>query len=175
MAIQLIMVPGLGNSGPQHWQSLWEAQDTAIRRVGQSDWDTPTCAAWVKKLHEEIQQADAPVVLVAHSLGCLAVVHWARHYQGNVKAAMLVAPPDAERPDFPQEATGFAPIPQQKLPFPTIVVASSNDPYISMQRVQELGRNWGSQLVSVGDARHINASSGLGDWPQGQQLLQELL
>ncbi|WP_347158168.1 RBBP9/YdeN family alpha/beta hydrolase [Pontibacter chitinilyticus] len=176
MTIQILTVPGLGGSGPQHWQSLWEAQQTSIRRVVQADWEAPNCTEWVQQLQAEIQQAGNEIVLVAHSLGCLAVVYWALHHAtAPVKAALLVAPPDTEREDFPETATGFAPVPLQRLPFPSIVVASTNDPYITLKRVQEFANNWGSELVSVGDCGHINAVSGLGDWPQGKVLLQRLL
>ena len=170
----VLLVPGLGNSGPLHWQSQW-AEQYRYRRVELPDWDAPQCAAWLPALDAAVAAAPPGVVLVAHSLGCLAVAHWARRSPRPVGGALLVAPADVEQPDFPPEAQGFAPVPLRPLPFPSIVVASSNDEYVSLARAAEFARSWGSRLVEAGAMGHLNSASNLGRWPAGHALLRELL
>lgn len=174
MATSVLIVPGYNNSGPEHWQSLWERAHPEYRRVMQRDWDYPERDEWVSALDAAIVQAPQPVVLVAHSLGCLAVVHWAAQHQRPIQGALLVAPPDAEDPDFAVEDGGFAPVPLAALPFPSIVVASTDDPYISMERAEYFARAWGSLCVSVGASGHINTDAGFGPWLFGEGLLEEL-
>jgi uncharacterized protein len=171
---RVLIVPGWGDSDPGHWQSLWEKANPDFRRVVQRDWLYPICADWVEALDREIREAGAPVVLVAHSLGCLAVAHCARGRTLPVRAALLVAPPDVERPDFPPVVEGFAPIPREPLQFTSIVVASRDDPFIAFERTRELAAAWGSRLVDAGVGRHLNTEAGFGPWPLGEQLLAEL-
>ncbi|WP_276497438.1 RBBP9/YdeN family alpha/beta hydrolase [Pontibacter litorisediminis] len=171
----VILVPGLGDSGPDHWQSLWQEQFTNFERVQQQDWITPRREDWVEELKRAVQRhKQEQVVLVAHSLACIAVAFWAQQYKPRIKGALLVAPADTEAPDFPEEATGFAPIPVQQLPFRSILVSSSNDPYISANRAQLLANAWGSRYVNIGMAGHINSASGYGRWDEGQELLRGL-
>ncbi|GGF27793.1 RBBP9/YdeN family alpha/beta hydrolase [Hymenobacter cavernae] len=175
MTPTILLVPGLGNSGPAHWQSQW-AEQYGYPRVEQQDWNRPRCSDWVRELDKAVRQAGPRVVLVAHSLGCSTVGHWAEHFPTvSVVGAMLVAPADTERADFPPEVFGFAPMPQKLLPFPSIVVASANDEYVSLARAQVFAARWGSTLVEVGALGHINAASGLGSWPAGHVLLEQLL
>jgi len=175
----VIIVPGLGNSGAGHWQTLWEeARGDAVRaELGQ--WDQPKRADWVRALDLAIRDAAArtggPVVLAAHSLGCLTVAWWAQgaHEAAQfVRGALLVAPPGVEGFDL---LASFLPTPAQPLPFASILVASQNDPYLESPKARDLARAWGSHFVDLGGKGHINAQSGLGDWPQGQALLDELL
>ncbi len=175
----ILTVPGLGNSGPSHWQTLWEqARDDTVR-VDLGLWDAPHRNSWVTKLDQAVRTAQAPVVLVAHSLGCLAVAWWAalspQPYGWPVAGALLVAPADVDRHDGPPELAGFAPAPAQLLPFPSILVASRDDPWIRYERAAALAGAWGSHLVDAGSAGHINAASGVGDWAEGQALLAELI
>lgn len=175
----ILTVPGLGNSGPTHWQTLWEkARDDTVR-VELGMWDTPHRNVWVTKLDRAIRTARAPVVLVGHSLGCLAIAWWAtlspQPYGWPVAGALLVAPADVDRYDGPPELSGFAPAPATPLPFPSIVVASRDDPWIRYERAQALAGGWGSHVVDAGSAGHINAASGVGDWAEGQALLAELI
>ena len=177
MAAPVLIVPGWGDSGPEHWQSLWEQAHPDFRRVAQRDWLYPICHEWVETLSAAIQSAGAPVVLVAHSLGCLAIAHCARDASlpdRSIRGALLVAPPDVERPDFPPVLEGFAPIPRERLPFRTIVAASRNDPFSDFARAEALAAAWGSQLVDVGEHGHINADAGFGPWPLGERLLETL-
>ena len=124
------MLPGYDNSGPGHWQSLWESAHPEYRRVQQRSWTEPVCAEWVAALDEAIVAAKGPVVLVGHSLGCLTIAHHARQHVRPVRGALLVAPPNVDDPAFPPLSTGFRPIPRAPLPFPSIVVASNDDWYI---------------------------------------------
>ncbi len=174
MVTSVLIVPGYSNSGPEHWQSLWEREHSDYRRVMQRDWEHPERDEWVGTLDQAIAQAEPPVVLVAHSLGCLAVVHWAGQHERPIHGALLVAPPDAEDPDFAVESGGFAPIPLAPLPFPSILVASEDDPYVSLDRAEYFASQWGSLLIVIGPSGHINAASGFGPWPFGEELLADL-
>jgi predicted alpha/beta hydrolase family esterase len=174
MHTDVLILPGFGNSGAQHWQSLWELSNPDFKRVQQRDWDNPVCDEWVSALGVAAKDAGSNVVLVAHSLGCLAVAHWAcRHYM-PIKGALLVAVPDETRPDFPKEIQGFSATPELRLPFPSIVVASTNDPYGSIEHAAHLAHAWGSRFINVGARGHINGDSGLGDWAEGYELLNSL-
>jgi predicted alpha/beta hydrolase family esterase len=171
---QVLIVPGLNGSGAAHWQSRWEARHPHFRRVEQSDWERPEQQAWLQNLDAAVTAAGPQTLLVAHSLGCLLVAHWAVHSSRPIHAALLVAPPNPERDDFPPQISGFRPLPRQPLPFPSLVVASSNDPYGSADYAAAIATVWGSRYLNIGPAGHINADSGLGDWPQGLELLRSL-
>lgn len=174
MTTPILIIPGLGNSGPSHWQSLWQDSSPLFKRVEQADWENPQRADWVAALDLQISAATEGCILVAHSLGCLTVAHWAADYLGPVKAALLVAPPDASAASFPTQISGFETTPFELLPFPSILVASDNDPYAEASFSQQCATAWGSRFMNIGSAGHINASSGLGAWPAGIELLNEL-
>jgi len=174
MTAPVLIVPGWGDSGPQHWQTCWEQANPGFRRVLQRDWHYPIRVEWVETLEREIRGAGGPVVLVAHSLGCIAVAHCARARASSIQAALLVAPPDVEHPDFPPVIEGFAPIPRERLPFSSVVVASRDDPYGDFERSRGLAEAWGSRFVDAGASGHINADAGFGPWPLGETLLAEL-
>ena len=170
----ILIIPGLGNSGPQHWQSLWEKQ-FGFTRVEQQDWETPVCADWITTLQTYVNRYDPKdVILVGHSLACATIAYWAKEYNVAIKGALLVAPSDTEAESYPAGTTGFAPVPLIRLPFKSITVMSTNDFYVTPQRAQLFADAWGSKLVSIGDASHINAASGLGTWEAGLELLREL-
>jgi predicted alpha/beta hydrolase family esterase len=172
----ILILPGWQNSGPQHWQSLWQTQ-FAYQRVEQHDWLRPLRGDWIARLEDVVLSLDQPAVLVAHSLGCQLVAAWAAHSKNThrVKAALLVAPGDAEREELRPMLGSWSPHVLTPLPFPATLVASTNDPYCSFERAAGFARAWGAELVNLGAAGHINADSGLGDWPQGQALLQALI
>ena len=175
MRTHVLTLPGIGDSGPQHWQSIWERDDASIRRVRQRDWDRPVCGDWVDALDRAVVEADADVVLVAHSLACLMLAHWVQQTARSVRGALLVAPPDPSGPNFPRDsALGFAPVPMDAFGFASIVVVSQDDPYDSLDFARRCAGAWGSRLVDIGSAGHINADSGLGSWPRGRALLAEL-
>jgi uncharacterized protein len=190
-----LILPGWQNSGPDHWQSIWEALFCA-QRVMQHDWMQPLRGDWITRLEDyllsiselktQVEYAESAInhlknnerdiILIAHSLGCHLVAAWAALSKNTyrIRGALLVAPPDAQRADFPQEMKSWRSPVLQKLPFPSICVISSNDPFCELGSGQAMACAWGSKLVELGDRGHINADSGLLDWPQGQALLAEL-
>ena len=174
----VLIIPGLGSSGPEHWQSLWEASHPEYQRVRQSDWERPRCTDWVSNLDAAISAAEQPFVLVAHSMGCMAVIHWAAttgNADRRVAAALLVSPPDVEAETIPVGPTGFAPCPLIPLPFKSTVVASTDDPFATLERTKTFVGAWGSELVILESAGHINAASGHGPWPEGERFLDRLM
>jgi len=169
------MLPGYDDSGPGHWQTLWERAHPEYRRVQQRSWTAPVCDEWVAALDAAIVEANRAVVLVAHSLGCLTVAHHAARHARPVRGALLVAPPDADDPTFSPLIKGFRPIPRAPLPFPSIVVASDDDWYMGPDDARVLAEAWGSRFVLVEKAGHFNTDSGFGPWPEGERLLADLL
>jgi predicted alpha/beta hydrolase family esterase len=172
MECDILIVSGLWNSGSGHWQTLWQAKYPAWPRAPHRDWNSPERDEWVAELEAAIAGCTGRPILVAHSLGCMLVAQWARSGSRlNVAGAFLVAPSDTEAPSFPIPAGGFAPVPLDPLPFPSIVVASSDDPYVTIERARAFAAGWGSKLVEIGAAGHVNGDSGYGPWPEGEALL----
>ncbi len=176
----VLILPGWQDSGVGHWQSLWEASH-GYQRVLQHDWLRPLRGDWIARMEDVLlaRQAEGRVgaVLAAHSLGCQLVAAWAAHSRNThlVRGALLVAPPDTERDDVRQMLPSWAPVPQGRLPFAAVVVASSDDPFCRPDRAHHFAKQWGAEFVDAGARGHLNADSGLGDWPQGQQLLRQLM
>ena len=175
-ASSVLVLPGWQDSGPRHWQSLW-VQQHGYRRVEQHDWQSPLRGDWIARLEDVLLSLDEPAVLVAHSLGCILVAAWAAHSRNlhRVKAALLVAPGDAERPEIRASLRSWSPSPLQRLPFPSVLVASRDDPYCAFERARLFGHAWGSQFIDYGAAGHLNADSHLASWPEGHVLLQDLM
>lgn len=175
---QFLIIPGLNNSGPDHWQSRWERQRADCHRADLGLWNAPNRNAWVNRLNLEIGRSARPVILVAHSLGCLAVAWWAAMEKPGpdspVVGALLVAPPEVESGVTDPRLAAFAPAPRGVLPFPSILVASRNDSYIPFERARRLASFWGSRFADAGSVGHINADSDIGDWEFGQFLLTQL-
>jgi hypothetical protein len=174
-ALAVLLLPGWLNSGPQHWQSRWEVLH-GHRRVEQDDWLWPRRGDWMARLDEVILETPQRVLLVAHSLGCQLVAAWAAHSSQveRVAGALLVAPPDTEREDIPPNLFGWRPIVRRRLPFASVAVVSSDDPYCSLPRAAAMVADWGAEIVQIGERGHINGESGLGDWPEGRALLRRL-
>jgi len=172
----ILTIPGLGGSGPAHWQSLWDTTRPGCRRVAQDNWNIPDYDAWMDGLTAALSACDEPPLLAAHSLGCALVTHWAAKHPGTpIAGALLVAPADVDSEiHTPPEAHIFAPMPMTRLPFPTTVVASSNDPYLDLHQAQVFATAWGAEFVNIGAYGHINADSHLQGWDRGWDLLQEL-
>jgi serine hydrolase len=170
----VLILPGLYNSGPEHWQSRWELTHPAFRRVLQQEWERPRCADWVARLEDAVVHTP-DAVLVAHSSACALVAHWvSSEPKGRARAALLVGPSDPEAPSYPRGPVGFDPMPLARFPFPSILVASTDDPYVTVARAQAFATAWGSRLTLVEGAGHLNSASGLGDWPAGHALLEQL-
>jgi predicted alpha/beta hydrolase family esterase len=172
----VLTLPGWQSSGPAHWQSRWETLH-GHQRVHQHDWMRPLRGDWLIQLEEAVLASERPVALVAHSLGCIQVAAWASvsHHTGRVRAALLVAPGDTEQPDLRHQLPTWQPIPMNPLPFPSVLVGSQNDPFCCLERARALAHAWGSEWLDIGPCGHINAESGLGDWPQGHAWLEQLL
>ena len=169
----ILVIPGLGGSGPDHWQSRWEAKLPTVRRVVQADWDSPRLEPWRGRIVEEIERAERPVILVAHSLGALAAAHAALLLAkgasaGKVKGGFLVAPPSFEvLANLAAVDPAFLTLPDEPLPFPALIIASQNDPYSSFAASAALASALGAELVDAGFSGHINVKSGHGPWPEG--------
>ena len=179
MSPKVLVLPGWQGSGPGHWQTRW-VQSHGYTVVEQDDWLHPRRGDWLARLDEVLIDTagnGADIVLAAHSLGCIQVAAWAAvsRHTARIRGALLVAPGDVERSDLREQIPGWAPIARQCLPFAATLVGSRNDPYCSHERARGLASDWGARWVDLGDAGHINADSGLGDWPEGQALLQELM
>lgn len=177
--VHVLLLPGWLNSGPEHWQSRWERR-FGYSRVEQSDWQWPRRGDWMARLDEVLQEDDRPTLLAAHSLGCHLVASWAQHSQHSARVigALLVAPPDTRATDLPPQLHNWRPTRSKPkyspLPFPSITVISTNDPFCASDRATQMAADWGSRLLVVGPLGHLNSASNLADWPLGQGLIAEL-
>jgi predicted alpha/beta hydrolase family esterase len=170
-----LIVPGIGGSGPDHWQTLWEGDLDASIRIEPSSWDEPRLDDWLAALDRASARAGSGAVVIAHSMGCLVAGEWLAASPGRASAALLVAPPDPDGPRYPDEASEFARIGRHRLDLPALVVASDDDPYGSAAYAVGLAEVWGARFTSVGAHGHLNATSRLGAWPEGRRLLDELV
>ena len=174
MNCNVLILAGLWNSGPQHWQTLWEHKHPNWVRVQHRDWNNPNCHEWVAELDAAIGACEGPPLLVAHSLGTMLVAQWARSGSDlKIAGAFMVAPCDVEAQAYPVDPNGFAPVPMEKLAFPSMVLASSDDPFVEIDRAQQIAQAWGSRFVEIGSVGHVNGEAGLGEWQQGEKLLEE--
>lgn len=165
-----LIQPGWQNSSPHHWQTLWQDRlGSAAARVAQQDWMVPQREPWVSTLVRTIQQSPQPVVVLAHSVGCLAAVMALESVRPA--ALVLVAPADAERAGAPEALQSFAPIPMQRLPVPALLIASDNDAYCSLDRARSFAQAWHADLEIVAGGGHINSDAGFGPWPEGWQMI----
>ena len=167
----LVMVPGIKNSGRKHWQTVWQKTLPNATRFRPQSWDEPDLNDWIKALDAEIAAIKQLPILVAHSLGCLLVAHWAARGGRSVRGAFLVCVPNSAAPRFPEAAETFKSEPLVSLPFPALIVASSDDPYASIVHARRRASQWGTGFVVAGDLGHINESSNVREWKQGADLL----
>ncbi|SOC87025.1 hypothetical protein SAMN05660766_0690 [Curtobacterium sp. 314Chir4.1] len=171
-----MIVPGIWNSDPDHWQSRWQAERAAVDpggvvRIEPASWSEPDPSDWSAAITRAVRSLDEPPVLVAHSLGVLAVAGWlGEPGRPSVAGAFLVAPPDPAAPGFPAEAAGFAE-PHAASAVPTVLVISDDDPYCSADRAVGFADVLGAGAVRIGARGHVNVASGVGDWPAGRTLL----
>jgi len=169
------IIPGYGGSGSEHWQSYFENTQPNFQRIVQKDWNNPNINEWAEKVEKTIAGYDAEsVVLVAHSLGCLTVAEWASRYKKKIKAALLVAPPDVDLLNEKLQKKIFENVPLDKFDFETVLIASSNDPWASIEKAEYYATNWGSKFINIGQAGHINDLSGHKEWKQGMEILYSL-
>jgi uncharacterized protein len=173
--LRVLTLPGWQGSGPGHWQSRWERLH-GDERVEQHDWWWPRRGDWMARLDEVVGSVATPVAFVAHSLGCHLVAAWAAHssFTARIRAALLVAPPDLQRESAPPNLHSWRPVVRQRLPFESIAVLSTDDPFGDIPVTRALAGDWGSRIVEIGARGHVNAGSGLADWPDGRRLLADL-
>ena len=182
VAPTLLIVPGLRDHVPGHWQTILGQQLPEAVTVPRMEHDKLSCAAWVALLDQSLRAIEGPVVLAAHSAGVMIVAHWAQRHRRAIRGALLAVPPDFEAPlpeGYPTQDTlrenGWLPTPMTPLPFPSIVAASTNDPLGRFDRVAMLAQAWGSRLVDVGAVGHLNPAAGYGEWPLAMQFIAELV
>lgn len=178
MKYTILIVPGLGDSGETHWQNYWLQHFENSKKVIQNDWNTPILKDWLESLNTSIESVEGEIIIVAHSLACSLISHWSKENKVHKKivGALLVAPADVDCPEHtPEETRNFSPIPLGKLDYPSIVITSSNDPYISVDRAEFLAEKWGSSFLNIGEKGHLNSESKLEYWEEGQEILQALL
>ena len=170
----MIVIPGINGSDQDHWQTLWQRSDPLAIRIEPLDWDAPQLEDWLAALGRALADCKEPPLLLAHSLGCLLVAFWAARHPSRypIRGAFLVAPPDPNSPMFPESASSFREPPQTLLPFPSLVIASTNDPYADLDVAGTFAVSWGSGFIDAGALGHINSESNIGDWPQGQHLFE---
>ena len=166
---RVLLVPGLNNSGPDHWQSRWQQMYPSFERVEQVNWEVPDLFAWSDRLEQELKRSTCPTLIIAHSFGCLATVHCASRSAGNLAGALLVAPADPCK--FGVEGI----LQQEHLACRSIFVGSTNDPWMEWHQAEVWAHTWQCEFVSAGQAGHINADSELGHWPFGLLQLQRLV
>lgn len=172
--VHFLVLPGWQDSDSSHWQTRFE-RELGATRVQQKDWMRPKRADWLDRIQAAVSQLTKPGVFITHSLGGIAAAHWAGHYSGNIAGAVLVAPPDIDRTDMPTEIADFRPEPRKKLFFPSLLVSSSSDPYIELDKAKTLAQAWGSQFVEAKASGHINPDAGFGEWPEGMRLLTQFV
>lgn len=175
MSGTIILVPGYTNSGPEHWQSYIERKFKNVLRVEQLEWDNPVRSHWIAGLEQTIASTTGELFLVGHSCGAMAITQWSEHhFSPRVKGALLVAPADVDADSAPLAIQVQRPVAQTRLPFPSTLVYSDNDPYLSVERAKIFANNWASKLIEIPDAGHIHTAAGFGEWPAGEQLVIEL-
>jgi predicted alpha/beta hydrolase family esterase len=169
-----LIVPGWGGSGPSHWQTYWERELPHATRLEVPDWHAPRRSDWLRALDDAICRAGSPPIVIAHSLGCVALASWATSATHPVRGALLVAPADVDRADSPRFLREFAPVPRTRLPFAARVIASDDDPYAKPARARQMAADWGAQFTLLHRAGHINVEAGFGPWRDGRAWLAEI-
>ncbi len=172
----ILIVPGYKNSGPEHWQSRWENKLSTARRVEQQAWTKPVCEEWTTALAEAVSATTRPCIIVAHSLGVAATIKAVPEIGTTIRGAFLVAPPDVANPQIrPRHLQTFGPYSRDPLPFPSIVIASRNDPFCSYDVADDIAAAWGSLMMDAGLAGHLDDQSGFGPWPEGLMVFARFL
>lgn len=181
MNATVLFVPGLRDHVAEHWQTLMARQIPGSRTVEPLTENKLSCDARVEALNMAIEAIDGPIVLVAHSAGCLMVAHWAERYERPIRGALMATPADIETPlpaGYPTlkelSFNDWLPIPRRALPFRTIVAASANDPLANLSRLYDLAQGWEAELEVLGEVGHLNPASGFGPWPSGLKIVRDL-
>lgn len=165
---EILIIPGYTNSGPGHWQTRWEQKLSTARRIEQAEWSKPIRTDWVANVVRAIEESERPVILIAHSLGIPTAIHAAIETSKPIAGGFFVAPPDVANPKIrPKHLMTFGPYPREPLAFPSITIASRNDPFCPFDVAEDIAGAWGSLFIDAGEAGHINEESGHGPWPEG--------
>jgi len=173
--LNTVFVAGYGNSIEGHWQAEWHKKTKNSYWIEQADWDNPNKSDWVDALDKLLQTLAGPVLLVTHSLGGSTLIEWNKNHSANIIGALIVAVPDVNSDYFPSVITGYQDLPLQALPFPSLMLASTDDPYASFERASYFAQCWGCSLLNMGELGHINSASNLGEWPQGRKILDQFI
>jgi len=174
--LDILIVPGYTGADQDHWQSRWERKLSTAQRIEQAEWSKPVRDDWVKQVIQAVEKAEKPVVLVAHSLGVPTAIHAVPYIGHKVKGGFFVAPPDVTNPDLrPQHLMTFGPYPHEPLPFPSMVIASHNDPFCNFEKAKALAKDWHSLFLDAGESGHINTQSGHGPWPEGLMVFSQFI
>lgn len=172
----ILIVPGYKGSGPEHWQTRWERNLPSARRVAMGDWSKPVFEDWQANLIAAVRATQRPVVLVGHSIGASVITRAADKFGDRVAGAFLVAPPDVENEAIrPRHLLTFGPFRRDPLPFPSVTVASRDDPFCAWDKADEMAASWGSLLIDAGQSGHLNHESGHGPWPEGLMVFAKFL
>lgn len=173
---EVLFVPGYKGAGPDHWQSRWESKLSAARMVAMGDWHKPVFEDWKANLIAEVEKCEKPILLIGHSIGSQVIVRAATEFSKPIAGAMLVAPPDVENPDIrPKHLLTFGPASRDPLPFPSMTIASRNDPFCSIEKAEDMAASWGSLFMDAGECGHINHESGQGPWPEGLMVFSKFI
>lgn len=170
-----ILLPGIYGSGETHWQSFWEREHRNMRRFQPTSWDKPDLGDWISALDRSVVNCEGPCILVAHSLACLLVAHWSQATRQKIAGAFLVSVPDPASAAFPVDAAGFSKPPEKPFGFPSLIVASTTDPFGTIAYMRERAAQWGSDFAIAGPLGHINGASALQNWPQGRKMLDDFV
>lgn len=178
--IIILILPGWKDSEPEYWQGIWLKKYPNALKVRQDNWMFPEKSAWVKTINDYIEHyKENNIIFVGHSLACATFVYWSEMYSADtsasIKGTLLVSPSDMDVVDFPKEVNGFPPMPLEPLNCKTIVAASENDPFVSMDRAKYFAHSWKARLINIGPHGHINVEAGFGEWPEGEGILRELM
>lgn len=172
----ILIIPGYTNSGPDHWQSRWQERLATAKRVEQKEWSKPVREDWVEAVADAVNATTRPPVLVAHSLGVAATVLAVPQFERKVAGAFFVAPPEVGNPSIrPKHLMTFGPYPRDPLPFPSLMIASRNDPFCTYEQADDIAAAWGSLLIDAGESGHLNSESGHGPWPEGTMVFAKFL
>ena len=174
--IKYYLVPGFNGSDEYQWQTFWARSLINAKIIAQDNWGEGAVRDdWTKKIENELQAEDfSKIVLIGHSLGVATIIHWAKSFGHKIRGALLVAPTNVDELAKPISISGFSPMPMEKLPFPSIIVASTNDDWVSIEKAAEYCKAWGSKMEVIGPMGHINSDSRLGEWPRGREILATL-
>ncbi|PJZ53771.1 RBBP9/YdeN family alpha/beta hydrolase [Leptospira adleri] len=172
--MRTFLIPGISNSGPEHWQTQWENLHGFIR-IQQENWENPRYSVWEESLVRQIEKTEGSEnsILIGHSLGCLLIAKSLDRISDRIRGVFLVAPPDPKSPVFPKGLEEFAEFPQKSLGTKGLLLFSENDPYASVPFSEKLGRLWNLETICVGELGHINSQSDLGSWENGFQIFSD--